>query len=472
MQTALNSPPALVASNPSAMRTLRLSHVLAWVWLLLPALAPADESFEQEPVLAATTLVQPALLSGPGFQVDPHVEIRGYMARFTLDTAIGPIQADSVEMLAIRVAEIPAVQAIARQGHAESLAQAAGGSVAEKGQRLSQLIRNPWQTLKGIPAGVARYFGKRLRKLGRQAQSLSDHAARELGTSGEAFPRSDGPMTATRDIDRREADLQQANHDTGLGDLGAEAEREIKRQMDYRQSRRELAEKLGIDPYTSNPYLRERLDLLAWSASAGRTTADLAIGAIDGTAGLVLARGNQLNELVWKQDEEHIRVATRQRLERHARDEFLIRQFLRRGVFTPSLHASMLEALDSLHPADGGDALLELAMTARSELEARYLVNALRLLARQLGEDAHDGHLLTIGAGLAYQRKSGEVVLPLPVDYLAWTREVADFLGQEEFRGQRKSVLIQGTASSRSLRELTERGWNIVVDSTSLVAVE
>ena len=111
-------------------------------------------------------------------------------------------------------------------------------------------------------------------------------------------------------------------------------------------------------------------------------------------------------------------------------------------------------------------------MTARSELEARYLVNALHLLARQLGEDAHDRHLLTIGAGLAYQGKSGEIVLPLPVDYLTWTREVADFLGQEEFRGLRKSVLIQGTASSRSLRELTARNWSIVVDSTSLVAVE
>ena len=64
------------------------------------------------------------------------------------------------------------------------------------------------------------------------------------------------------------------------------------------------------------------------------------------------------------------------------------------------------------------------------------------------------------------------MVLPLPVDYLAWTHEVATFLDNEEFRSARKSVLIQGNASPRSLRELTSRGWNIVVDSSALVAAE
>ena len=233
-----------------------------------------------------------------------------------------------------------------------------------------------------------------------------------------------------------------------------------------------MAENLGIDPYTSNPQLSERLDELAWSGSAGRMTTDLALASMDGSAGLLLARSDQLNDLVWKLDEDQLRTITLQRLERFARDEFLMRQFMRRGVFTPSLKASMLDALERLQPAAGGDALLELAMTARSELEARYIVNALRLLATRLGNNALGGELLIVGAGLGYLGNSGDVVLPLPVDYLAWTREVATFLDNEEFRSARKSVLIQGNASPRSLRELTSRGWNIVVDSSALVAAE
>lgn len=449
-------------------------HILVLVsaWLIPPDPARAAEPYELEPVLAATTLVQPALLSGPGFEVDPHVEIRGYMARFTMDTAVGRIEAESMEMLAIRVSEIPAMQTLSRHGHVDSYAHAARARAMDKGEQFSRLMRHPLQTLRGVPAGVARYFGKRLRKIGKQAQSLSDHVARELGTRGESWPRSDGPMTSARDIDRQEARSNDAGHDSWLDDLGAETEREIKRRVEYRKARRDLAENLGIDPYTSNPILGERLDELAWSGSAGRLTADLAIASIDGSAGLLLARSDQLNELAWKLDEDQLRTVTLQRLERFARDEFLMRQFMRRGVFTPSLKASMLDALERLQPASGGDALLELAMTARSELEARYIVNALRLLATQLGNNAHGGELLIVGAGLGYLGNSRDVVLPLPVDYLSWTQEFASFLDNEEFRSARKSVIIQGNASPRSLRELTSRGWNIVVDSSSLVAAE
>ena len=61
------------------------------------------EPTEEEPVVDAASLVQPSLLSGPGFTVDPHVELRGYMAHFTLDTKAGPLNADSIELLAERV---------------------------------------------------------------------------------------------------------------------------------------------------------------------------------------------------------------------------------------------------------------------------------------------------------------------------------------------------------------------------------
>ena len=142
-----------------------------------------------------------------------------------------------------------------------------------------------------------------------------------------------------------------------------------------------------------------------------------------------------------------------------------MRQFLRRGTFTPTLQTALLDALDQLRPEVGGDALLELAMTAHSELEARYIVNALRLVAERLGTRAKGGRLLTIGAGLAYDSVDGERVLPLPIDYLAWTDEVARFLDSDVFRATHKPVLVSGSATPRSEQELTSRGWNIVVNT-------
>lgn len=420
-------------------------------------------SYEVEPVLSASTLVQPSLMSGPGFQVDPHVEIRGYMAQFTLDTAVGTMQAESVEILADRVAELPALEALDQVSRSKAFIDAAGDSTARTAKGIGQVLRHPIDTLAGIPAGVARYFGKRLGKIGRQAQSLSDRTARELGNDGNPYPRAEGPMTETREIDKEEAGRDPARKNRRWYDrVGAEADREVKRQIQYGQVKRELAERLGIDPYTSNPYLRERLDELAWAGSGGRFAANAAIGSIGGIGGLTVAYGSRLNELVWKLDPEQLRERNAQRLNRHCRDVLLMRQFLRRGVFTPTLQTGLVDALDALQPADGGDALLELAMTVQTDLEARYLVNALRLVADRLGARAHAGKLRIVGSGFAYDSADGERILPLPVDYLAWTDDIASFIDREEFRDVRKSVLVTGTITMRSQQELTARGWNIV----------
>ena len=76
----------------------------------LSATAEEPADFESEPVLDAATLVRPSLLSGPGFSVEPRVEVRGYMGNFTITTSIGRLGADSVEVLAERIAEIPALE--------------------------------------------------------------------------------------------------------------------------------------------------------------------------------------------------------------------------------------------------------------------------------------------------------------------------------------------------------------------------
>ena len=431
-----------------------------------PAQAVPTADYEVEPVLGATSFVRPALLSGPGYQVDPHVEIRGYMARFTIDTAIGPIQAESVEILGERIAELPALEALERLSRSQVFVDAADASVTRTAQGIGQILRHPVQTLTGIPMGVARYFGNRLKRIGNQAQALSDRGAREFGSSGNPHPRAEGPMTEAREIDRAEArEKSDGSSDGWYSGVGNEATREIKRQLKYGQVRRELAERVGIDPYTSNPYLRERLDKLAWAGSGGSYAATAALGAIGGAGGLTLAYSNQLNEVVWKLDPDQLREHNAIRLRRYCRDNLLMRQFLRRGTFTPTLQTALLDALDQLQPEVGGDALLELAMTAHSELEARYIVNALRLVAERLGTRAKGGRLLTIGAGLAYDSVDGERVLPLPIDYLAWTDEVARFLDSDEFRATHKTVLVSGSATPRSEQELTSRGWNIVVNA-------
>jgi hypothetical protein len=313
----------------------------------------------------------------------------------------------------------------------------------------------------GIPAGVARYFGNRLKKIGTQAQTLSDRAARTFGTHGNPYPSDAGPMTDARDDDAGTHEDKPKKH--WYTRIGSEAEREIKRQLKYNEVKRELAKQLGIDPYSGNPYVQQRLSDLAWVGTGGNFSASAALGAVGGTGAVVLSNGGRINEVVWKLSPDDLRARNRDRLRAYCRDELLIRRFLRRGVFSPTLQTGLVDTLDKLQPVGGGDALLELGMTASSELESRFLVNALRLTTAYLGERAKGGMLRPIGAGLAYVAADGELVLPLPVDYLSWTTDVRDFFDRAEFRTTNKSVLIGGDASLSARRALTERGWNIVV---------
>src|SRR5882672_11265110 len=68
-----------------------------------PTKCTRDCVYEPEPFLQAPALVQTSLLNGPNFRVVPEVQVRGYMARFLIDTRFGPLNADSVELLEIRV---------------------------------------------------------------------------------------------------------------------------------------------------------------------------------------------------------------------------------------------------------------------------------------------------------------------------------------------------------------------------------
>ncbi len=104
----------------------------------------------------------------------------------------------------------------------------------------------------------------------------------------------------------------------------------------------------------------------------------------------------------------------------------------------------------------------EKLVTTASELEARYLVNALHLIERHTRPH---GELLAVGAALAYRPPDGEMLLPLPVDRLSWTDDIAAFFYQPAFRLARKRALLGGDASMLAQRALAEQGWSLDINA-------
>ncbi|UXI67293.1 hypothetical protein [Tahibacter amnicola] len=424
--------------------------------ILLLGIAPA--AAEVEPVLDSAAIVQPALLSGPGFTVSPTATVRGFMAQFEITTAFGPLVAESVELLAIRQAEIPAIEALERTSRTEAFSQALKNRAEKTGKAVWQVATHPIDTVTGLPAGVARYFVKQVNRWTNRAQSVSDRAAREFGSSGDPFSEPQAPMGTAR---ASGGDASEKKGKAWYERAGKEVSREVKRQLDFGKMRRELAKHLGVDPYSSNPLLRERLDRLAWAAVGGNLSAGAALDSIGGAAAQVLSVTGQLNTLVWELDPENLREANRVRFARWCSDDFAVRQFLRRGGFTDTLRTSLADSVEALKPAAGCNDLVEIAAGTRTELEARYLVNALTLLRHHGGKPG--GKLFVVGAAIVWRSTDGNLILPLPLDWMSWTDDMAAFFDSPQFaKESNKTLLLTGEASMQTQRELTRRGWHLM----------
>jgi threonine 3-dehydrogenase len=140
------------------------------------------------------------------------------------------------------------------------------------GDALEQVARNPLQTLADLPQGVARYFNRRLRRIGERATKLGDRAARSLKEDGNPYDAVDSAMSAGRAT----SPTDRAWHDKPRRELLNLARSEL----DHGRAIRAWAQRLGIDPDTRNPLIRPRLEALGWVAVGGDQSAGWGIAAL------------------------------------------------------------------------------------------------------------------------------------------------------------------------------------------------
>jgi hypothetical protein len=74
-----------------------------------------------------------------------------------------------------------------------------------------------------------------------------------------------------------------ASHFFGSGQAAGEAGRATLTALGYDQVRRDLARKLHVDPYTSDPILTKKLNKVAWVMFSARKTVDTAMMAVPGS---------------------------------------------------------------------------------------------------------------------------------------------------------------------------------------------
>ncbi|MGE4071673.1 MAG: hypothetical protein AB7E72_10905 [Lysobacterales bacterium] len=419
-----------------------------------PGVAPAPAAvqqnadlngpFETVPRMLTSELAPGLDLTGPGYRISTDAAIVDYYGQFEMRSDMGTLTADGTQELRLRVRELPAVRTLDQVTTTEVFTDAVSRGVEKPADAVQQVATQPKETLAGLPEGIGRFLVRSARNIKDLALDINDAAvnAREKSDTEEE-------EEAAVAQERRSARAQKIATSATLNYIG------------YNKARREIAREVGADPYSTNPLLDERLDRLAWASWSGAKLSGLTIGLIGGVAGQALGYARDAYRLVWELPPEDLK---RRNLEvladlgiagKPARD--LVR---RSKAFTLTQQTEFVELLRLPLFAPARGELFDLALAAEREIHARFLIDAMRML-KNVAEDEHRtrAQATVIGASPALRLRDGSYVMALPVDYLYWSPEIAQFVWRDDLIGRRNRILVTGSVSPQALDAFSQAGW-------------
>ena len=207
-----------------------------------PAATPPGV-FEAPPTLSAAAILKAEFYQGPNFQVRDPVPTYAGANSFTIDSDFGVFTADGNAMLMRRVAEIQGIAALQAMSQTTEFTQAAAQAAARPLNVAQDLVTNPLPTIASVPRGILGF----------------------LNQAGQALKN-----------------VTEGN-DSGLGQGQL-----VENLSGFAKTKRDLALKLGVDPYCNNQVFQSELNKVAWPAFLGKFAVGLGMGAIGGAAGATI----------------------------------------------------------------------------------------------------------------------------------------------------------------------------------------
>jgi hypothetical protein len=397
--------------------------------VLVAAVAATAADFEAAPTLKATDVAPAALLKGPKHTLDPTAKGDGFLLEFKVKSEFGTWDASDLEMLELRVKEVYSLAQLTEVSQTEIFAQAFGKAAEAKARAVGRLVTDPVGTAKAIPGGLARFA----KGVARTAKGTADKV---MASQANAAP--DGRSTTDKAQDAAVAGATAAGNALVAG------------------KRREWAQKVGADPYTTNAQLFAKLDEVAWTAYAGGFSLNLALPSVPGL-GMVETADKLAYDLppgeVQKRNDDKLKAAGVSDAARQA-------LFVNRN-FTPTLQTELSDAIVALGSASGKSLLVSLAAESETEGDARYFRRCVQMLAASAKE---------VGGwrGFTISRNEIEaltpelrVVLPWAVGYMTWNAETVPVETAPVKAAKAREVWISGVATDRAKRELKKRGFEV-----------
>jgi len=392
------------------------------------ALAPAGAGYEGPTTFKASEVAPATLLEGKHHRVAPEVKADGYLLRFQLTSDFGPFDAVGKSMLATRVQEIEGLAGLQDVSKTEVFVKAAGQSVVNVGKGAVGVVTKPVETAKGIGGAVSGFAVNLGRKTKRAAESVTE------GSTEEGKSAAEGAASATEGAAK--------------GLLGVNS------------AMRRWAQKVHVDPYTTNPVLRKALEDVARVDASGAIAAKVVV-----PIPMVLSATATVGDLVWTKDPEELLKLNEKRFKEAGAGEAAVKALSRNKFWTLTYQTRLAAALEAVKAKGGGD-YVDTAARAQSEPEALFYVESAEMLAR-FHAATPVVQVLSDSKAMVAKAGQGRAVALVPVDWIAWTEPYAKAIAEigersnKELGGTSLELQLTGRVSDRAKQETKALGWTV-----------
>jgi hypothetical protein len=393
--------------------------------------ARAQSGFEGEPVFQARDLAAPELLKGPQFTVDPSVPVRGMLDRFTVRSKYGVFEAHGFHMLQVRIREVHALAQLDDMSQTKEFAEAAGKAIARPVASAGNMVVHPVDTIEGLPDGVSRLFGRI-----------------ELGGKAIASAAS---APGQSDQDRAAAVTQR------VGSITADA-------LGYEKERRDLARSVGADPYTTNPVLSKKLTDMAWVAFSGRFVVQAAMSvAMPGS--MAMSAVTITNSTVYDTPPGDLVNNAQAVFSATGADASRVAALVKNPQYSLSVLTALAKGVERLKGVNGLASVVDFATAAKTQDETRLVAAAVNMLARY-HESVQPIASVSAPGPIVGRTAGNTLVIPAPVDYVAWTPRAGGFAQRSDLRAPERVAWLSGQMSPRARKEFEARGWKVTENLT------
>jgi hypothetical protein len=384
-----------------------------------PSPASSQTAFETQGPVETKMFLPEDVMKGRLHSVGPQAENDSLLNTYFLYSRDQAFAVTTGIALRTRIRELYAIDKLRGMSKTDEFGKAMAAAGKQKLEDVKGIARDPVGTIKRVPQGASRFFG-------RIGESLKGGGSKSEGSTLQGI--------------------------TGVD-----------------KAKVKLAAQLGVSPYSTNQELQEQLTNTARAMAGGGFVVSIATGAIGGPAGSVITVLNvnqNLQDTLVNSTPDDLRIINRKKLfalgvTRENADEFLMHPW-----YSPWHETIVTDALATI----GVDPtpFLEAACRALTEQDANYFQRLAQILARYHKTKTALSAIRLESGRVCAMDSTGTLVVPLSCDYAIWSEHAAGrveaFTQLPQSRSEIKGLAlwVDGKVSERAAVELNNRKIDLV----------